>query len=159
MRKKITALFFILVMTLSMSACGNDIIIDVVTNDTEGQTLETASTESEAAATQPQTAAENPAGSVEEISAENPAGMPVIAKEDLKIGVLYIGGADDTSGYTYAHEIGIQGMVSNIGLDSSQIVRKEFIDDGDTVAVTQALQECMDEGCNVVFTTSWGYMD
>ena len=83
MRKKITALFFILVMTLSMSACGNDIIIDVVTNDTEGQTLETASTESEAAETQPQTAAENPAGSVEEISAENPAGMPVIAKEDL----------------------------------------------------------------------------
>lgn len=160
MRKKITALFLILVMALSMTACGNDIIIDVVTNDTEGQTSESAAAESEETAeTQTQTAAENPVSTAEEIVAKNPAGMPTIAKEDLKIGVLYIGGADDTSGYTYAHEIGIQGMAANIGISSSQIVRKEFIDDGDTAAVTQALQECMDEGCNVVFTTSWGYMD
>ena len=52
------------------------------------------------------------------------AGMKTIAKDKLKIGVLYIGSASETSGYTYAHEIGIQGMANNIGLDESQIVRK-----------------------------------
>ena len=161
MRKKITALFLILVMTFSMAACGNDIIIDVVTNDIEGQTTESVTAESEdveQTETQ-QTAEEMTAENTEEIATLNPAGMPTLAKEDLKIGVLYIGSASDTSGYTYAHEIGIQGMAANIGLDSSQIVRKECIDDGDNVAVTKALQECMEEGCNVIFTTSWGYMD
>ena len=33
------------------------------------------------------------------------------------------------------------------------------IDDTDNAAVEQALQECVDEGCNIIFTTSWGYMD
>ena len=89
----------------------------------------------------------------------NPAGMKTIAKDKLKIGVLYIGSASETSGYTYAHEIGIQGMANNIGLDESQIVRKENINDSDEKAVKEALQDCVDKNCNVIFATSWGYME
>ena len=51
-----------------------------------------------------------------EKNTRNWIGLKTIPLEDVKIGVLYIGSASDTSGYTYAHELGIQGMVSNLGL-------------------------------------------
>ena len=89
----------------------------------------------------------------------NKAGMNTISKEELKIGVLYIGSASETSGYTYAHEIGIQGMANNIGLSDNQIVRKESVSDSDEKAIKAALQDCVDKKCNVIFTTSWGYMN
>ena len=50
-------------------------------------------------------------------------------------------------------------MISNLGISDSQVIRKENVDDGDTAAVTKALDECIEEGCNVIFATSWGYMD
>ena len=81
-----------------------------------------------------------------------------IAKEIIKVGVLHISDPAEGSGYSYTHDIGIQGMQENLGLSDSQIVRKLNIDDGDAKAVEKALQECVDEGCNVIFTTSWGYM-
>lgn len=83
----------------------------------------------------------------------------VIAKKDLKIGILYIGSASDTSGYTYTHELGVSQMASNIGLDNSQIVRKECIDDSNEETIEKAVQDCIDKGCNVIFGTSWGYMN
>ena len=50
-------------------------------------------------------------------------------------------------------------MKSNIGLSEDQIVRQENIDDSDEKAIDKALKECVEEGCNIIFTTSWGYMD
>ena len=81
-----------------------------------------------------------------------------IAKENITVGVLHISDPAEGSGYSYTHDIGIQGMQENLGLSDSQIVRKLNIDDGDAKAVEKAIQECVDEGCNVIFTTSWGYM-
>ena len=97
--------------------------------------------------------------SADTTASETKAGTKVIPLKDIKIGVLYIGSASETSGYTYTHELGIQGMVNNLGLDSSQVIRKENVDDGDEKAIDQALQECVDEGCNIIFATSWGYME
>ena len=81
-----------------------------------------------------------------------------IAKENIKVGVLHISDPAEGSGYSYTHDIGIQGMQENLGLTDDQIVRKINVDDSDEEAITKALQECVDEGCNVIFTTSWGYM-
>ena len=81
-----------------------------------------------------------------------------IAKEDIKVGVLHITDPAEGSGYAYTHDIGIQGMQENLGLSDDQIVRKINVDDGDEEAIKKAIQECVDEGCNVIFTTSWGYM-
>ncbi len=81
-----------------------------------------------------------------------------ISKEDIKIGVLHISDPAEGSGYSYTHDIGIQGMQENLGLSDEQIIRKLNVDDGDTEAIEKAIQECVDEGCNVIFTTSWGYM-
>lgn len=82
-----------------------------------------------------------------------------IAKEDIKIGVLHLTDPAEGSGYTYTHDLGIQGMQDNLGLTDEQIVRKINVDDTDAKATRDAIQECIDSGCNIIFTTSWGYMD
>lgn len=81
-----------------------------------------------------------------------------IPKEDIKVGVLYISDPSEGSGYSYTHDLGIVGMQDNLGLSSDQIVRK-IVDDSDAAATRESIQECIDEGCNVIFTTSWGYME
>lgn len=50
-------------------------------------------------------------------------------------------------------------MVSNLGMKDNQVCRKDNIDDNDEKAVTKALDECIEDGCNVIFGTSWGYME
>lgn len=85
--------------------------------------------------------------------------MPAIAKEDLKIGVIHITDPAEGSGYTYTHDQGIVGMQQNLGLDDSQIIRKNNVSDTDATAIENAMRECIEEGCQVIFATSWGYMD
>ena len=60
---------------------------------------------------------------------------------------------------THTHDLGIQGMQQNLGLSDDQIVRKINIPDSDADATRKAIKECIDEGCNIIFTTSWGYME
>lgn len=82
-----------------------------------------------------------------------------IAKEEIKVGVLHISDPEEGSGYSYTHDIGIQGMQENLGLEDEQIVRKLNVSDADSEQIQKAIQECIDEGCNIIFTTSWGYME
>lgn len=91
-------------------------------------------------------------------TAETTAAAAGIAKENIKVGVLYISDPAEGSGYSYTHDLGIQGMQENLGLSSDQIVRK-IVDDSDAQATEASIRECIDEGCNVIFTTSWGYME
>ena len=81
-----------------------------------------------------------------------------LTKDDIKVGVLHITDPAEGSGYSYTHDIGIQGMQENLGLSDDQIIRKINIDDTDTGAIETAIQECVEEGCHIIFTTSWGYM-
>ncbi len=50
-------------------------------------------------------------------------------------------------------------MQQNLGLSDEQIVRKINVADSDADATREAIKECIDEGCNIIFTTSWGYME
>lgn len=92
-------------------------------------------------------------------TAESTGLFPAVAKEDLKVGVVHITDPAEGTGYTYTHDLGIQGMQKNLGLDDSQIIRKNNVDDQDATAIRTALEECVEEGCQIVFATSWGYMD
>ena len=80
-----------------------------------------------------------------------------ISREDIKVGVLYISDPADGSGYSYTHDLGILGMQSNLGLSDDQIERK-IVDDADTEGTKAAIEECISDGCNIIFSTSWGYM-
>ena len=92
-------------------------------------------------------------------TAEESESTAGIAKEDIKIGVLHLTDPAEGSGYTYTHDLGIQGMQDNLGLSDEQIVRKINVDETDEDATTKAIEECINDGCNIIFTTSWGYMD
>lgn len=81
------------------------------------------------------------------------------AKEKIKVGVIHLTDPAEGSGYTYSHDLGIQGMQQNLGLSDDQIIRKINVDDTDEKATEKAIKECIDEGCNVIFATSWGYME
>lgn len=81
-----------------------------------------------------------------------------ISKEEIKVGVLYISDPSEGSGYSYTHDLGILGMQSNLALSDDQIERK-IVDDADAEATKKAIEECISDGCNIIFTTSWGYME
>ena len=79
-------------------------------------------------------------------------------KDSIKVGVVQLSDPAEGSGYTYTHDLGIQGMQQNLGLKDDQIIRKLNVDDTDEAATKKAIEECIDEGCKIIFTTSWGYM-
>ena len=87
------------------------------------------------------------------------ATIAAIPKDQLKIGVIHIGDPADGSGYSYTHDLGIQGMQKNLGLSDDQIVSQLNISDSDTTAIRNAIEDCIAQGCNVIFGTSYGYMD
>ena len=154
MKKKVLSLMVTLALLAGLTGCGsNDVIVDIVTNDGVEETE--AANESEKADKEAKTEAKE---ETNETADTNPAGCKTIALSDIKVGVLYIGSSEDTSGYTYAHEIGIQGMVSNLGMKDNQVCRKDNIDDNDEKAVTKALDECIEDGCNVINTSSMNHI-
>ncbi len=86
------------------------------------------------------------------------AKFEAVAKEDVKVGVIHITDPAEGSGYTYTHDLGIQGMQKELGLADNQIVRKNSVGDTDPAVIRSAMEECIEEGCNIIFATSWGHM-
>lgn len=82
-----------------------------------------------------------------------------VSKDSIKVGGIHLSDPAEGSGYTYTHDIGIMGMQQNLGLSDSQIIRKINVNDSDREATRKAIKECIDEGCNIIFSTSWGYME
>lgn len=87
---------------------------------------------------------------------ENPAPA---ANPDFKVGVIHISDPAEGAGYTFAHEQGIIAMRDNLGLSDDQIIRKINIDDSDAQATKIAIEQCIDEGCSIIFGTSFNYMN
>ncbi len=143
MKRKIAGIFMIGMLIIgSLTGCGSSSAEpdDYATNDG----YDTASSE---------TLSKSDTG--EETESEKTGG---ISKEDIKVGVLYITDPSEGSGYSYTHDLGILGMQSNLGLSDDQIERK-IVDDTDAEATKKAIEECITDGCNIIFTTSWGYME
>ena len=86
-------------------------------------------------------------------------GMP-LAKEKLKVGVVHITDPfTENSGYAHAHEMGIEEMRQKLGLAESQVLYKINVDDSDFLNAESAIRELIAQGANIIFATSWGYMD
>ncbi|HWP79954.1 MAG TPA: BMP family ABC transporter substrate-binding protein [Candidatus Acidoferrum sp.] len=105
---------------------------------------------------------EEPAPENPETTPETPetTGLfPAVPKEELKIGVIHISDPAEGSGYTYTHDQGIVKACEALGVDESQIIRKNNIADDNATAIENAMLECIEEGCQIIFATSWGYMN
>ena len=72
---------------------------------------------------------------------------------DIKVGVIYIG--DENEGYTAAHMAGIDEMVANLGLSDDQIIEKTTIPEDESCY--DAAVDLADQGCNIIFATSFGH--
>ena len=132
--KKILAAGMAAVMCLGMAACSGG-------------------SESSAPASEAPASAADTAAASSEASSESSALTPV-AKEDLKIGFVHISDPSD-KGYTYNHDLGTQKMVKDLGLNEDQIINKYYTAEGD--ATSTALQELVDQGCQIIFATSFGF--
>ncbi len=77
--------------------------------------------------------------------------------EALKVGVLYISPKTD-GGYSQAHAEGIAAAKAQLG-DKIIIREIENVDDTDVAATNNAIENLVNEGCKLIFTTSYGYMD
>lgn len=103
-------------------------------------------------------------GDTDELSGSNTnaassSSFAPVAKDKIKVGVIHIGNPKDTAGYTHAHDQGIVQMQNQLGLRDDQIIRKNDVNDQDKTAIETAITECIEEGCNIIFGTSYGYMD
>lgn len=131
--KKILSILLVLAMALGLAACGGP-----------------------ASSTPASTGTSTPASAAGSEPAAAGAGIPA---DQIKVGVIHLSDPAEGSGYTYTHDQGLVGMQKNLGLADDQIIRKIKIDDTDAAAVEAAILECVEEGCNIIFATSWGYMD
>lgn len=76
-----------------------------------------------------------------------------ISASDIKVGVIYIG--DENEGYTAAHMAGVDEMAENLGLSDDQIIEKTLIPEDESAY--DAAVDLADQGCNIIFATSFGH--
>ena len=88
-------------------------------------------------------------------SAASALAFEPVAKDDLKLGFVYIGDVTDM-GYTYAHHQGTLYMQQQLGLRDDQILTKKNVAE-DSAAET-AIRELIEQGCTAIFATSFGFM-
>ena len=73
-------------------------------------------------------------------------------KENLRVGFVYIGSIHD-EGYTQAHDKG------RLGLEKMGI-KCDFVENvPENADCEKAIRDLIDQGCNVIYTNSFGFMD
>jgi basic membrane protein A len=113
-----------------------------------GASVEQAATAVEAAASQVAEAVESAAS-----EAAAPAAEPA-AKSDFKVGVVLVG--DENEGYTYSHIEGIKEAIAELGLtEEANVIWKYSIPESELCY--DACVDCIEQGCTVVFTNSYGH--
>lgn len=132
--KKILALALAAAMSLSLAACGGG------------------------------NGGNNPGGS----SANNPGSAsqpgadvstPTDTKSDFRVGAVYITSQNDTAGYTFQHHNGITTAMKNLGLDPADLIVVDNVPDNDDTAVATAIDTVVNQGADIVFGISFGYIN
>lgn len=77
--------------------------------------------------------------------------------EPLKVAFIYIGQPGDL-GWTYEHDRGRQMVVDTFG-DAIEVITVPDVPDWDPAAAEKAIRDVVADGADIVFTTSFGYMD
>lgn len=76
-----------------------------------------------------------------------------INKENIKVGFVYVGPVGD-GGYTYAHDLGREYLVEKLGVETKIA---ESVEEGPDCE--KVLNDLIDQGCNIIFANSFGFMD
>lgn len=131
--KKILALALAAAMSLSLAACGGS-----------------------GGASNPGSA--NNPGSAG--SAGGDVSAPVSDNADFKVGAVYITSQNDVAGYTFQHHNGITTAMKDLGMDpATQLIIVDNVPDNDYTAVSNALDTLANQGVDMIFGISFGYID
>lgn len=84
---------------------------------------------------------------------EPPAGVTL---DNIKLGFVHVSDSSDM-GYTYNHDLGTQNMAKELGLRDDQIVNK--FNTSEDAECEAALRELVEQGCHIIFATSFGFED
>jgi basic membrane protein A and related proteins len=76
------------------------------------------------------------------------------AKKEVKVGFLYVGPVGD-GGWTFSHDLGRKDLEKELGVKTTF---KESVKE-DKAEVKKVIDGMVDEGYNVIFGTSFGFMD
>ena len=96
---------------------------------------------------------ENSAPAANEPAAAPAAAEPAAAADTFKVGVVLVG--DENEGYTYAHIIGVQKALANLGLNESNVVWKYNVPENEQCY--DACIDCVEQGCKLVITNSYSH--
>ena len=75
-----------------------------------------------------------------------------IAAEDIKVGFIYVGPVGD-AGWSYSHDLGRQQLEDELGVETV------FVESVPEADAEPFIDQLVDEGANIIFTTSFGYAD
>ncbi len=131
--KKILALALAAAMSLSLAACGGN----------GGTSKPGSAAGSPSSASQPGADVSTPTG----------------AKSDFKVGAVYITSQNDTAGYTFQHHNGITTAMKALGLDPADLIVVDNVPDNDDTAVATAIDTVVNQGADIVFGISFGYIN
>ena len=131
--KKILALALAAAMSLSLAACGGN----------GGTSNPGSAAGSPSSASQPGADVSTPTG----------------AKSDFKVGAVYITSHNDTAGYTFQHHNGITTAMKALGLDPADLIVVDNVPDNDDTAVATAIDTVVNQGADIVFGISFGYIN
>ena len=76
-----------------------------------------------------------------------------LSAEDIKVGFLYVGPVGD-EGYSYAHDQGRLALEETLGVETVYVENVPEDAEAET-----AMRNLIDQGCNVIYATSFGHMD
>ena len=79
-------------------------------------------------------------------------GPAKLTKDTMKVGFVYIGKIND-EGYTQAHDKG-RLAINDMGIKTAYV---EGV--AENADCEKAIRDLIDQGCNVIYTTSFGFMD
>lgn len=142
--KKTLSVILAAAMMVSLAACSGG----------SSSTSTTAAATTAAAASEAAAETEAAAEAEPESEAAEAAGAGV-AKEDLKVGFIFVG--DENEGYTAAHYKGAKAMQEALGLSDDQILIKWTIPEDESCY--DAAVDLADSGCQIVFANSFGHED
>lgn len=104
----------------------------------------------------------NPGSANNPGSAGNPGGdvsTPVSGSSDFKVGAIYITSQNDVAGYTFQHHNGITTAMKDLGMDPATdlLIVDNVAEDYD--AVCSAIDTLANQGADIIFGISFGYID
>ena len=88
---------------------------------------------------------------------DKPAPADTATEPELTVGFIFIGAIND-NGYTQAHYEGMKAMEEHFG-GKVKTLYQENVNDGDKQASMTVATNLLDQGCDVIVGTSFGFMD